>query len=160
MCIAAIGLIGAAVSAAGAMAQASSQAATAEHNAVVEKINARQKRFEGHKEQEQIRDKYARIQGEAIASAAKAGVDPGYGSAALVIFEEGGTNKSLDTNTAYINAESKAVAHENEAKQQEAQAKAARTAGALNAAGSFLGGLGGAVKGMGSGGGNSLLING
>lgn len=154
----ALGLIGAAVSAAGSMAQASSQAQTSNYNAAVEKINARQKRFEGHREQEQISRKYDRVEGEAIANASKAGVDPGYGSAALTIFGEGGLNESLDRNAAYITAESEAVAHENKARQYEAEAKAAKTAGMFGAASSFLGGLGGAVKG--GGGGSSLMING
>lgn len=156
MCLPAIGLIGAAVSAAGAVAQAGAQASAAQANAQTERINARQARFEGHKEQEQIANKYERLQGEAIASAGKAGIDPSYGSAALVIFGEGGKNESLDKNTAYINAESQAVALENKAKQYDAEAKAAKLQGAFGAASSFLGGIGGAVKG---GGGNSLLIN-
>lgn len=152
----AIGLVGAAVSAAGAMAQASSQAQTANYNAAVEKINARQKRWEGHREQERIADKYGKIQGEGIAAASKGGIDPGYGSAALVIFGEGGKNESLDKNASYINAESQATAHENKAKQYEQEAKAAKTAGMFGAASSFLSGLGGAMK---SGGGSSLMIN-
>ena len=155
----ALGLIGAAVSAAGAMAQAQSQAATHDYNAQVEKINARQKRFEGHREQEQISRKYDRVEGEGIANASKGGVDPGYGSAALTIFGEGALNRSLDRNAAYVSAESEAVAHENKARQEEAQAKAARTAGAFGAASSFLSGLGGAVKGGAGGGGSSLMIN-
>lgn len=158
MCMMAMGLVGAAVSAAGSMAQASSQAQTANYNAAVEKINARQKRFEGHREQEQIGRKYDRVEGEAIANAAKSGVDPNYGSAALVIFGEGGANESLDRNAAYINAESEAVAHENKAKQYEAEAKSAKTAGMLGAASSFLSGAGSAVRSGGAG--SSLMING
>lgn len=154
----AMGLIGAAVSAAGSIASAQSQAATHEYNAKVEKINARQKRWEGAKEQEQISAKYDRVEGQGIAAASKAGIDPGYGSAALVIFGDNAKNKSLDRNTAYINAESEAVAHENKAKQEEAQAKAARTEGALGAAGSFLSGMGGAMKGGGGGLGAALKI--
>lgn len=153
----ALGLVGAAVSAVGSMAQASAQAQTANANAATEKINARQKRFEGHKEQEQLRAKYDRVQGEGIANASKGGVDSNYGSAALVIFGDNAKNESLDTNTAYINAESQAVAHENKARQYEAEAKAAKTSGMIGAASSFLGGLGGAAKG--GGGGNSLMIN-
>lgn len=152
MCGPALGLIGAAVSAAGSIASAQSQAATHKYNAQVEKINARQKRFEGHREQENLRRKYDRVEGESIANASKNGIDPGYGSAALVIFGEGGLNKSLDTNAAYISAESEAVAHENRAKQEEAQAKAAKTEGMIGAASSFLSGLGGAAKSMGSSG--------
>lgn len=152
----ALGLVGAAVSAAGAMAQASAQAQSANYNAAVEKINARQKRFEGAREQEQIKAKADRVEGQAITAASKGGVDPGYGSAALVIFGEGGKSASMDKNTAYINAESQAVAHENKAKQYEAEAKSAKTAGMIGAASSFLSGLGGAVKS----GGSSFMING
>lgn len=159
MCLPALGLIGAAVSAAGSIASASAQASAANYNSQVERINARQKRFEGAREQEQISDKYGKLEGEGIANAAHSGVDPGFGSAALVIFGDNAKNKSLDMNTAYINAESAAVAHENKAKQYDAEAKAAKTAGMFGAAGSFLGGFGG--KGGGGGGfGMPLLING
>ena len=157
MCVMALGLIGAVASAAGSMAQASAQSQAANANAATEKINARQKRWEGAKEHEQLRTKYDRIEGEGIANASKGGVDSNYGSAALVIFGDNAKNESLDTNTAYINAESQAVAHENKAKQYEAEAKAAKTSGMIGAASSFLGGLGGAAKG---GGGGGLMING
>lgn len=156
---AAIGLIGAAVSAAGSMAQAGAQASAANYNAAVEKINARQRRFEGHREQEQIGAKYERVEGQGIASASKGGIDPGYGSAALVIFGDNAKNESLDKNVAYINAETAAVAHENKAKQHEQEAKAAKTAGMFGAASSFLSGLGGAAKAMGSSG-SAMMING
>lgn len=159
MCIPAIGLIGAAVSAAGSIASASAQSSAANYNAQVERINARQRRFEGAREQEQISDKYMKLEGEGIANAAKSGIDPGYGSAALVIFGDNAMNKSLDMNTAYINAESQAVAHENKAKQYDQEAKAAKTAGMFGAASSFLSGLGGAAKG-GGGFGSQLMING
>jgi hypothetical protein len=151
----AMGLLGAAASAAGSMASASSQAQTHNYNAAVEKINARHKRQEGHREQEMISRKYDTVEGQQIASASKAGVDVGYGSAALTIFGEGATNRSLDRNAAYITAESQAVAHENKAKQEEAQAKAAKTEGMIGAASSFLSGMGGAMKG----GGGGLMIN-
>lgn len=156
---AAIGLVGAAVSAAGSIASAGAQSSAAKYNAAVEKINARQKRFEGHREQERIADKYARVEGEGIASASKAGIDPGYGSAALAIFGDNARNESLDKNVAYINAETAAVAHENKAKQYEQEAKAAKTAGMFGAASSFLSGLGGAAKAMGSSG-SAMMING
>ncbi len=156
---AAIGLIGAAVSAAGSIASANAQAGAANYNAQVEKINARQRRFEGHREQEQIADKYARVQGEGIAAASKGGIDPGYGSAALVIFGDNAKNESLDKNTAYVNAESAAVAHENKAKQHEAEAKAAKQAGMFGAASSFLSGLGGAAKSMNSSA-SAMMLNG
>lgn len=153
----AIGLIGAAVSAAGSIAQAGAQSSAAQYNSQVERINARQRRFEGMKEQENIYGKYDRVEAEGIAAAGKSGVDANYGSAALVIFGEGGENRAKDANAAYINAESAAVAHENKARQHDAEAKAAKQAGMFGAASSFLSGLGGAAKG---GGGSSLMING
>lgn len=159
MCAIALGLVGAAVSAAGSIAQANAQSQAAQYNAQVERINARQKRFEGLREQEQISDKYGRIEGQGVAAAAKSGIDPGYGSAALVIFGDNALNKSLDMNTAYVNAESQATAHENKAKQHDAEAKAAKQAGMFGAASSFLSGLGGAAKG-GGGYGSQLMVNG
>lgn len=154
MCGPAIGLIGAAVSAVGSIAQGNAQASAAQYNSQVERINARQKRFEGHKEQEQIANKYDRVEGQGIAAASKGGIDPGYGSAALVIFGENAFNESLDKNTAYINAESAAVAHENKAKQYDAEASAAKKSGMIGAASSFLSGLGGVAKS-----GSSMMIN-
>lgn len=154
----ALGLVGAAVSAAGSIAQANAQASAANYNAAVEKINARQKRWEGAKEQENIASKYRKVEAEGIANAAKGGIDPNFGSAALVIFGEGGENVAKDKNAAYINAESAAVAYENKAKQHEAEAKAAKQAGMFGAASSFLSGLGGAAK-SGGGFGMPLMIN-
>lgn len=142
----AIGLLGSAVSAAGAMASANAQANAAEYNATVEKINARTNRQKGGREQENIDNKYDRVEGQGIASAAKGGVDPGFGSAALTIFGEGYENRDRDKATAYVNAEGAATANENKAKDYEAQAKAHRQAGMFSAAGSFLSGISGAVK--------------
>ena len=142
----AIGLLGSAVSAAGAMASANAQANAAEYNATVAKINARSERQKGGAQQEQIDNKYDRIEGQGIASAAKGGVDPGFGSAALTIFGEGLENRERDKGNAYVNAEGAAIANENKAKDYEQQAKAHRQAGMFSAAGSFLSGLGGAVK--------------
>ena len=142
----AIGLLGSAVSAAGAMASANSQANAAEYNAQVEKINARSNRQKGGRQQEDIESKYDKIEGQGIAAASKGGVDSGYGSAALTIFGEGFENRDRDKGTAYVNAEGAATANENKAKDYEAQAKAHRQAGMFSAAGSFLSGLGGAVK--------------
>ena len=141
------------------MSAAKGQAQQAEYNATVARINARTERQKGFVQQEQIGQKYDKIQGEGIANAAGNGTDPSYGSAALVIFGEGGMNRSGDQGRAYVNAESNAVGHENKARDLEMQAKNARQAGMFGAATSFLGGLGGALKGAG-GSGNSNLING
>ncbi len=151
----ALGLVGAAVSAAGAMAQANSQAAAAEYNATVAKINARSERQKGGADQERIGAKYDKVEGQAIAAAAKGGLDPNYGSAALTIFGEGFEDREKDKANAYVNAEGAAVGNENKARDYEAQAKAHRQAGMFGAASSFLGGISGAVKSS-----SSLSING
>lgn len=161
MCVPAIGMVaglaGSMVSAIGAQSQANAQAAQMEYNAQVAKINARQARFEGLAKQEDIGYKADRREGEAIAAAAKGGVDPFYGSAANVIFGEGGFAEATDKSRAYIGAESEAVAQENKARDLEAQAKSTRKAGSFAAAGSFLSGIGGAFKSGASRGG--LMIN-
>lgn len=148
-----IGLAGAAVSAAGQKSAAESEAQAAEYNAKVEKINARARRQQGYSEQEKIGMKYDKLEGQGIAAAAKGGVDPGYGSAALTIFGENQFAKGSDQSAAYVNAESAATAHENKAKDYEHQASARRQAGKWGAASSFLSGLGGVVKAFGSVGG-------
>ncbi len=158
MCLPLIGLIGAAVSAVGAVAQASAQAQQAKYNAEVERINAQQARYKGAADQEAISHKYGKTQGEALSQAGASGIDPTFGSAALVIFGENAFGKSMDQNAAYINAETTAVAHENKARELDFQAKNARTAGMFGAASSFLSGLGGAVKSAG-GVGSSLQVN-
>ena len=162
MCLPALGAVGAvaslagsAVSAMGAKSQADAQANQLEYNSQVARINARTERQKGMVEQERIDMKYDKREGEALAAAGASGVDPGYGSAALVIFGEGAFHKSLDKNQAYINAEGAAVGHENKARDLEAQAQATRKAGSYSAAGSFLSGVAGAVKGFGGGGGGS-----
>lgn len=157
MCAPAIGLAGAVVSAVGAMAQGQAQANMDRYNAQVEKINARSRRWEGYQKQEQIGAEAARRRGTAIALAGKGGVDPGYGSAALVIFREGREAEFADKSNAYLTAESAAIAHENKAKAYEMSAEQHRKAGMLSAASSFLGGISGAVRGM--GGSNALMIN-
>lgn len=165
MCAPAIGLVtglaSAAVGAIGAQQQANAQAEAEEqqakmdeYNAKVAKINARSNRWEGYQKQEQIGAEADRRQGAAIAAASKGGVDPGYGSAALVIFGEGGQAESADKSNMYLQAESGAIGEENKAKSYEysaaghrAAADNHRKAGQIAAAGSFLSGIGGAAKG-------------
>lgn len=155
MCGAALGLIGAGVSAIGQMQAAEGQAQAQEYNAKVEKINARTERQKGVVDQERIETKYQKIEGTGIANAAKSGIDPLTGSAAMVIFGEGSANRAADTSMAYVNAEGKATAHDNKAKDYEMQAQNAREAGMFSAAGSFLNGVAGAAKS-----GGPLKING
>lgn len=157
MCGPAAGLLGGIVSGMGSMMAAEGQAQQAEYNAKVEKINARTQRQQGVVEQERIIGKYQKTESTGIANASKSGVDSGYGSAALVILGEGAANQSADTSMAYVNAEGKATAHENKAKDYEMQAKNQRQAGMIGAASSFLSGVGGAMKG---GGGGALMIDG
>lgn len=141
-------LAGSAVAAKGQQQQAEAQANQLEYNAVVEKINARTRRQEGFVAQEDIGLKAARRMGEQVAAAGASGVDPYYGSAASVIFEEGAFAESVDKGKAYIEAESKATAHINKARDLEAQAKAVRQSGKTAATGTFLSGLGGAIGGL------------
>ena len=161
MCVPALGMVvglaGSAVSAMGAMSAAKADADQKDYNATVAKINARLKRQEGLTKQEDIGMKADRVRGQATAAAADGNIDPGYGSAAQVIFGEGAFAEATDKNRAFLTAESGAVGDENKAKDLEAQAKATRQAGAFSAAGSFLGGLGGAFKSGASSGG--LRIN-
>lgn len=158
MCLPALAAVGAiasvagsAVSAMGAKQQADAQAAQLEYNATVAKINARTERQKGLVEQEKITDKYDKQISTGIAQAGASGVDPYFGSAALVIFGENAENRALDRNNAYVNAESAAVANENKARDLEAQASATRKGGKMAAAGTFLSGIGGAVGGLGRG---------
>lgn len=129
----------------GASQQANAQASQMEYNATISKINARSERQKGYAEQEKIVDKGMRLQSEGIAAAGASGVDPTYGSAALVIFGENTENMAMDRNNAYVNAEGAAIGHENKARDLEAQASATRKGGKMAAAGTFLGGLGGAI---------------
>lgn len=158
MCVPALAAVGAvaslagsAVGAMGQKQQADAQANQLEHNATVARINARSERQKGMADQERINEKYGRQQSEGVAAAAASGVDPGYGSAALVIFGENAENRALDRNNAYISAEGAAVAHENKARDLSAQADSTRKGGKIAAAGSFLSGLGGAVGALGKG---------
>jgi len=163
MCAPALGAIGAiaslagsAVGAMGQAQQADAQAEQMERNAVVAKINARTERQKGNFEQEKISDKYQKNMSEGMAAASASGIDPFFGSAALTIFGEGAYNRAQDKNAAYISAESAAVGNENKARDLEAQAEATRKGGKMAAAGSFLSGVAGAVKGFGGGGGGAL----
>ena len=153
------GLAGSAVSAMGQMQQSKAQAQKEEYEAKVAKINARSERQMSYAKQEDIARKSKKEQGQGIALASKANIDPSFGSAALVIFGENAFAKSMDTNRQFIEGESKAVAYENKAKALEHSAANHRQAGKIAAAGTFLSGLGGAAKGMGGGGGGGMMIN-
>ena len=152
----AIGLLSAGVSAAGALAAGKGQAEQAEYNAQVARINAQTARQTGFVQSEQIGAKHEKLRGEGVAAAGGSGIDPFSGSAAAVIFQEGGKNTYLDQQNAIWNKETEAVGQENKAKSFDNDAKNARTGAMFGAAGSFLTGLGGAAKKTD----NSLFLNG
>lgn len=149
------GLAGSMVSAMGAKSAADGEANQMEYNAKVKKINAQHDRFVGAQKQEEIGAATDKKVSTQFAGYAAGGVDPGYGSATSVIFETEFAGTS-DQNKTYIAAESSAVGNENQARDLEAQAKNKRKAGSIAAAGSLLGGLGGAFKS----GGSALNLNG
>lgn len=163
MCVpllgAVVGLAGAAVSGMGAKQQADAQADRDEYDAKIARINARSQRQMSFSKMEDIGAKHNKQRGQSIALAAKGGVDPGFGSAALVIFGENAFAESVDKGRQYVEGESQAVAETNKAKGLEASAANHRQAGKIAMASSFLSGLGGVAKGMGGGGGGSLMIN-
>jgi hypothetical protein len=163
MCFAApvIGLLSAGLSAAGSMASANAQAQQAEYNAAVARINRDTARLQGSSEADRLAQKYRGIEGQQVAAYGRdgrGGVLPTSGSAALVRGETG-RNAWLDESTAIWNRETEAIGFDNKAKDLEAQAKAARQAGAIGAAGSFLTGLGRVGSG-GGGAGSPLQITG
>lgn len=161
MCAPALGMVaglaGSAVSAMGAMSQANAQAQQDEYNATVAKINARSERQQGYAQQEQLGAKYDKMRGEAVAAASKGGVDPSYGSAALIIFGENAQMEAMDKGNTYTNAEGKAIGEENKAKAYEMSAQGHRQGGKLAAMGTFLGGIGSAFKS--SSGSSALNLN-
>lgn len=164
MCVPAIGAVagiaGAAVSAIGAKQQAEAQAQMDEYNAKVARmrgeaslkthdLNAQRKSLE-----------YQKLAGTQLAAAAKGGVDPTFGSAALTIFGETyeeGLREQNDMRQAGINEY-----YEGLNKQQAYNTSAQNNykASKIAAAGSFLSGVAGAVGSLkGSGMGSSLMIN-
>jgi len=174
MCGPALGLVGAVASMAGSVVAAKGQASQAEaqanqmeFNAKVARINARSERFAGQAEREAAMPKQEALRGQLFAAAGKNNVDPFFGSAAA-IFEANEQNYITDQNARYVNAEGKAVGHENKARDLEAQAAATRDSKKTLMASSILSGLGGAVgslkgvagSGGGSGGGGALFLNG
>lgn len=150
MCFPAMGLIGAAVSAVGSMAAASAGAAQDKYNAQVARINANTARQTGQADAARITDKYDKLEGQQRVAAAKSGIDPSSGSAALIIAQENARNSWLDTSNAIWNKETEAVGYENKARDLEAQAKAKKQAGMFSAGSSFLSGLTRSMRGAGS----------
>lgn len=154
------GIIGGVVSGIGAAQQAEAQAQKDEYDAKVARINARTVMQQSIPEAEAKIAEYDRVQGTTIANAAKNGVDPYYGSAAL-IFAENESDKGVDLARIGENAYSRKVAYENDARGLEASAANHRQAGKIAMVSSFLGGLGsaaGSMRGSGGGVGSPLLI--
>lgn len=135
-------IIGALVSAVGAVAGAQAQASQMKYNAEVAEINAKTARQQGQYEADRIEDEYQRKQATQRVQALKSGVDPGYGSASIIIDQETPRNSWLDQQTSIWNRETQAVGFENKAKDLRAQASATKTAGFLSAGSSIIGGLG------------------
>ena len=145
----AIGLIGAAVGAVGQLAAAQAEAQNNKYNAAVERVNERSKRREGLAEGVKIGEQYNRVEGTQQAGMAAGGVDPFFGSA-MDVFEETRGDRKWDQSANWVNAESKATAHENKAAQYDMNAEAAQKAGVIGALGTFLGGLKGISSSFGS----------
>lgn len=141
MCAPVIGILAAGLSAAGAMQQANAQAAQAKYNSQVEEINARTARQEGQLRADKLEDQYQSQRAEGRVSAAKSGLNPAAGSAALVIDQESFRNQRADELATIWNSETQAVGHENKATGLRAEAKAYKQAGMIGAASTFLGGL-------------------
>lgn len=154
----ALGMVGSMVSAVGQQAQANAQAGQMQYNATVARLNATTERRQGVAESERLHSRYDRQGGAQVAALAKAGVDVGSGSAALVRAENE-RNRWLDVNTAVWNRETAAVGFENKARDLDAQAKATKKAGGIAMASTFLTGLGKLAVGRAGGAGSSLLLD-
>lgn len=134
-------IVGAAIGAVGSLASASAASNQAKYNAKVAEINARTARQQGQFEADKIEDDYERARATQRVSAAKAGVDAGHGSAALIINQETERNSWLDQTTQIWNRETQAVGFENKAQQHRQEARAAKIGGYFSAASSMIGGM-------------------
>lgn len=112
-----------------------------QYNADVAIANAETARREGKFEQERLVEQGRQLQGKITTTAAKGGVNPNTGSAALVA-SAAHANSWLDWMTALWNKETEAVANENKATDLRYQAdytvKSAEAATGLSAGGSFI----------------------
>jgi hypothetical protein len=146
MCFTGLEIIGAVVSAVGSVVAGQAQAKQAEYNAKVAEINAKTARQQGQYEADRLEDDAQRKMSQQRVAALKSGVDPGHGSASLVIDQEGARNSWLDQMTTVWNRETQAVGFENKAQDFRMQGKAAKTAGYFGAAKSIIGGMGGGAS--------------
>jgi len=143
MCIPALGLIGAAVSAIGTIASAQAQAAQAEYNAKVAEINARTARQAAGANADKKQDEYVSLRGRQRALIGASGVRLA-GSPDIVINQDTYRDQYLDTANIIWSGETQAVGYENKATDLRMQAKGYKTAGAIGAVGSLFSGLKGA----------------
>ena len=114
----------------------------ADYNAKVAEINAATARQQGQAEADRIEDQYERQRATQRVAALKSGVDPGYGSAALIIDQETERNSWLDQMTTVWNRETEAVGYQNKAKAFKAEGKSKMIGGIMSGAGSLIGGMG------------------
>lgn len=134
-------IIGAVVGAIGSIASAAAAAEQAERNAKIAEINAKTARQQGEFQADQIEDKYEGARAQQRVAAAKSGVDPGYGSASLIINDETERNSWLDQETARWNKKTEAIGFENKAESYRQEAKGIMIGGMFNAASSVIGGM-------------------
>lgn len=137
-----LAVLSAVTTAVGTVVTGQAQAKQMEYNAKVAEINAQTARQQGEYEADRIEDEYQRKQAQQRVAALKSGVDPGSGSAALIIDQETSRNSWLDQMTTVWNRETQAVGFENKAKDLKAQASSTKTGSYISAASSLIGGMG------------------
>lgn len=135
-------ILGAVVGAIGSLASASAAANQAKTNAAIAEENAKTARMQGQVEADRREDENQALTARQRVAAIKSGVDPGSGSAALVIDQEGGGKGWMDEQMIAWNANSKANAYQNQAKAFKQEAKGIMIGGAFKAGSSIIGGFG------------------
>lgn len=134
-------LLGTAVSGVGAMAQANAQANAAEYQAKNERMLAEDALKRGHEEEDAQRRKSAALMGRQRAVMAAGNVDLGSGSP-LAILGDTAALGEMDAQTIKGNAQRESTFHVNSAKASDMEASSARSAGAISAFSTVLGGVG------------------
>lgn len=130
--MAAIGLVGSAVSAVGSASAAGSQAGVESYNALVHRLNAITERQRGVHEADAKEDEYERLRNRQRAAAAANGVRVDVGSAAQIADEASGRDQYMDEVALIWNAESSAKSQEQQANVSDARAKAIRKGAGLS----------------------------
>lgn len=157
MCMMAVGLIGAAVSAAGSVMAGMAQQQVANYNAKVSEINAEAATREGVAQSGATRDQFAEVAGKQRASLAKSGVDINSGTAAMLGLE---TQRREEVASAVDiwRGRTEATDYKNQAGSYKAAGKAAMMGGVIGAASSLVGGLSGMTGLGGIGQGSALKL--